>query len=629
MIAQHNKGGANPDRPSKGFFIPIGGKLAVMILFLLMAAAVAISVNTTSLFLETSGKREEESNRSQAASRAAEINGLLESYIDKLSIIGALRLKDVTEGVVNSESAASNIVLQRDRELAGFILVKRGATGFEYLGSYRNQAFLKGYKVKADYLDGLNRDKPMALEQAFTGQPILQNRSQPTGVPLVSLAVPVVKDSLGRVSHVALADLPMTLLQRGFNKTTERTVYLVDKNGTLLAHPDDKLVVAGTSFATRPVVKKALSTKVSQGQLRYQIAKQHQFVIAAYVKCLFDLVVVSEASESVILEPAQLMRREVYYVSGVVISVGFFVAFLFSLTMTRPIERLVDIAGQIAKGNFKIVARDQVASRDEVGMLAWAFDGMLEGLRERDRVKSLFNKFHGSSVTENLLSSGEVKLGGMRKQVVVFFSDIRGFTQFSETRTPEDVVSMLNEYFSSMVRIIEQNGGVVDKFIGDAIMAVWGTPTSTGDDAYMAAKACLEMRRALLDLNQLRMSRGEEPIKIGMGLHCGETISGTVGSENRMEFTVIGDTVNSASRIEAATKAFGTDLLISQEMARLLQGRVLMTEAGDVTVKGKSGTQRLFKVRGFLLPDGTSQEVKTPFSDYDAEAAEKVKLGDH
>jgi adenylate cyclase len=137
------------------------------------------------------------------------------------------------------------------------------------------------------------------------------------------------------------------------------------------------------------------------------------------------------------------------------------------------------------------------------------------------------------------------------------------------------------------------------------------------------------MRRALLDLNQLRMSRGEEPIKIGMGLHCGETISGTVGSENRMEFTVIGDTVNSASRIEAATKAFGTDLLISQEMARLLQGRVLMTEAGDVTVKGKSGTQRLFKVRGFLLPDGTSQEVKTPFSDYDAEAAEKVKLGDH
>ena len=354
--------------------------------------------------------------------------------------------------------------------------------------------------------------------------------------------------------------------------------------------------------------------------------KKNEFVIAAYVKCLFDLVVVSEASESVILEPARLIRREVYYVSGIVISIGFFITFLFSLTMTRPIERLVDIAGQIAKGNFKIVAKDIVRSRDEVGLLAGAFDGMLEGLRERDKVKNLFNKFHGSSVTENLLNSGEVKLGGMRKQVVVFFSDIRGFTQFSETRTPEDVVSMLNEYFSVMVRIIEQNGGIVDKFIGDAIMAVWGTPTSTGDDAYMAVKACLEMRRALLDLNQLRLSRGEEPIKIGMGLHCGETISGTVGSENRMEFTVIGDTVNSASRIEAATKAFGADLLLSQDMARQLQGRILMSEAGDVSVKGKSGMQRLFKVRGFINPDGTTHEISTPFSDYQAEAADKIKI---
>jgi adenylate cyclase len=229
-------------------------------------------------------------------------------------------------------------------------------------------------------------------------------------------------------------------------------------------------------------------------------------------------------------------------------------------------------------------------------------------------------------VTENLLQSGEVHLGGMKRQVVVFFSDIRGFTQFSESRTPEEVVSMLNEYFTVMVEIIERNGGVVDKFIGDAIMAVWGTPTSTGDDAYLSVKACLEMRQGLLDLNQLRLSRGEEPLRIGMGLHAGEAISGTVGSENRMEFTVIGDAVNNASRIEAATKAFGTDLLLSQDMARLVQGRILMTEAGEVEVKGKNAAQRLFKVRGFIVADGSFQEIKTPFSDYDAEGAEKVKL---
>ena len=608
-------------------FIPIGGKLAAMILALLLAAAIPIAVKTTTLFLDTSGKREEETNRSQASSRAAEINGLLESYIDKLSIIGTLRLKEFTDGSTSQESAASNIILQRDKEVIGFNLIKLGDSDrIEFLSSYKNLAYLKGYKVNPNYLETLNRDKPMPLQQVFAGQPVLRNRSVVGGAPIFSMAVPVAKDALGRVSHIALADFPLSSLQRGFGKTTERTVYLVDRDGFILAHPEDRLVVDGANLSKLPIVKKAVSSKVTQGQLRYQLPNRNDFVISAYVKCLFDLVVISEAPESVILEPAKLMRREVYYIAGIVVSIGFFITFLFSLTLTKPIERLVQIAGQIAQGNFNVAATADVKSKDEVEMLAWAFDGMTEGLRERDKVKNLFNKFHGSSVTENLLQSGDVRLGGMRKQVVVFFSDIRGFTHFSESRTPEEVVSMLNEYFTVMVDVIEKNGGVVDKFIGDAIMAVWGTPTSTGDDAFMAAKACLEMRKGLLNLNQLRLSRGDEPLKIGMGLHIGDAISGTVGSENRMEFTVIGDTVNNASRIEAATKAFGTDLLISQDMARLLQGRIMMTEAGAVDVKGKSESQRLYKVRGFISPDGAMQEIKTPFSEYDPEAGDKVKL---
>lgn len=608
-------------------FIPIGGKLAAMILALLLAAAIPIAVKTTSLFLDTSGKREEETNRSQASSRAAEINGLLESYIDKIAIIGTLRLKEFTEGSALSESSASNVILQRDKEIVGFNLIRRGQDDRpEFLNNYKNLSYLKGYKATADYLDALNRDIPLSLQQVFAGQPILRNRSVVGGAPIFSMAVPVAKDSLGRVSHIAIADFALGSLQRGFSKTTERTVYLVDREGYVLAHPNDKIVIEGTNLSNLPIVKRAISSKVSQGQLRYQQPKSKDFVISAFVKCLFDLVVISEAPESVILEPAKLIKREVYYISGIVVSIGFFLTFLFSLTLTKPLERLVQIAGQIAQGNFNVMATADVKSKDEVEMLAWAFDGMTDGLRERDKVKNLFNKFHGSSVTENLLQSGDVQLGGMRRQVVVFFSDIRGFTQFSENRTPEEVVSMLNEYFTVMVEIIERNGGVVDKFIGDAIMAVWGTPTSTGDDAFMAVKACLEMRKGLLDLNQLRLSRGEEPLKIGMGLHAGEAISGTVGSENRMEFTVIGDAVNNASRIEAATKAFGADLLLSQDMARLVQGRVMLTEAGEVEVKGKTTAQRLYKVRGFIASDGSLQEIKTPFSDYDAEGAEKVKL---
>jgi adenylate cyclase len=440
------------------------------------------------------------------------------------------------------------------------------------------------------------------------------------------MGVPVAKDAAGRVTHIAVADFPLSVLQRGFGKATERTVYLVDKDGMVLAHPDDKLVIEGANLQNLPVIRTALASKVAQGQLRYQIPKKKDFVIAAYVKCLFDMVVVSEAPEKVILEPAKMMQREVYYIAGIVVSIGFLAVFIFSLTLTKPIERLVQIAGEVARGNFNVSATSGVKSKDEVEMLAWAFDSMTDGLRERDKVKNLFNKFHGSSVTENLLQSGEVSLGGMKKQVCVFFSDIRGFTSFSESRTPEQVVSMLNEYFTVMVKIINENGGVVDKFIGDAIMAVWGTPQTTGDDAYNAVKACLEMRLGLLQLNETRKARGEEPIKIGMGLHYGEAISGTVGSEDRMEFTVIGDTVNMASRIESSTKAFGTDLLLSDDLARQVETRIILEEAGSAEVKGKSEPLKFYKVRGFIGPDGAKKEIKTEYSDYEAEKADKVKV---
>ena len=241
-------------------------------------------------------------------------------------------------------------------------------------------------------------------------------------------------------------------------------------------------------------------------------------------------------------------------------------------------------------------------------------------------MKALFNKFHGSSVTESLLASDKVSVGGTKRSVVVLFSDIRSFTSYSESRKPEEVVGMLNEYFGYMVNVIHRNHGVVDKFIGDAIMAVWGAPQSTGDDAYHAVRAALEMRQALAELNKVREARGEEPILIGVGLHCGDAISGTIGSENRMEFTVIGNTVNTSSRIEASTKAFGADLLISEDLAELVKHRFKIELAGKTEVKGRSEVLSLFKVRGFIAADGQVELVKTPFSDYEAEAADKVKL---
>jgi adenylate cyclase len=209
----------------------------------------------------------------------------------------------------------------------------------------------------------------------------------------------------------------------------------------------------------------------------------------------------------------------------------------------------------------------------------------------------------------------------------VFFSDIRGFTAFSEHRSPEQVVAMLNEYFAVMVAIINRHGGVVDKFIGDAIMAIWGAPKSSKDDPSMALRACIEMRKGLAELNEKRIARGEPPLMIGMGLHAGPAISGTIGSDERMEYTVIGNTVNTASRIEASTKAFGTDLLVTDDVTSKVGENFIVEYAGAAEVKGRSEAIKMYKIRGYI-ENGEHVVVKTPYSDYEAEGADKVKIKD-
>jgi adenylate cyclase len=359
-------------------------------------------------------------------------------------------------------------------------------------------------------------------------------------------------------------------------------------------------------------------------QKYFEMKLTQEKMLGAFAKTATDLLIVSEVPLSVVFAPSVLVKQNTYYILGIALSISFFFLFLFSLTLTNPIEKLLGLTKEIAQGNFEVVAKDIVNSKDEVGLLAHAFDEMTIGLKERDKMKTLFNKFHGTAVTEELLQN-EISLGGKRKPVTVFFSDIRGFTDFSEGHTPEEVVSMLNEYFEVMVKIINDHGGVVDKFIGDAIMAVWGVPHSTENDSQNAIRACLEMRMALDQLNQDRIARNLVPIKIGMGLHSGEAISGQIGSSERMEFTVIGDAVNTASRIEGSTKSFGTDLLISKEcLEKVPQEDFIFEFAGEASVQGKVENLVLYKVNGIVV-DGVPTILKTPYSSYEAVEDKKSK----
>jgi adenylate cyclase len=223
---------------------------------------------------------------------------------------------------------------------------------------------------------------------------------------------------------------------------------------------------------------------------------------------------------------------------------------------------------------------------------------MGRGLAERERIKETFGRFVNKEIAEQALT-GKIALGGVRKTATIMFSDIRSFTAISERLAPEAVVEFLNEYMTRMVDCVERTHGVVDKFIGDAIMAVWGASVTQGSpeaDALESVKAMILMRRSLMEFNRGRGSDDKPVIRIGCGVNTGPCLAGQIGSANKMEYTVIGDTVNLASRIESLNKPFGTDILISENTYRLIKKYVIVEPMPPITVKGKAEPLQIYAV---------------------------------
>ncbi|MEO0409021.1 MAG: GAF domain-containing protein, partial [Cyanobacteria bacterium P01_A01_bin.135] len=189
---------------------------------------------------------------------------------------------------------------------------------------------------------------------------------------------------------------------------------------------------------------------------------------------------------------------------------------------------------------------------------------VMDDISDEKRLKSTMYRYMSQEVAEQLLNSGELRLGGDRKEVSVLFSDIRSFTTIAESMDAEELVIMLNDYFETMVDAVMAYKGTLDKYIGDAIMAVFGSPLALEDHAWRAVQTSIEMRHRLESFNRIRNEKHQPPIKIGIGINSGSVISGNIGSSKRMEFTAIGDGVNLGARLEGATKQYGCDIVISE-----------------------------------------------------------------
>ena len=311
------------------------------------------------------------------------------------------------------------------------------------------------------------------------------------------------------------------------------------------------------------------------------------------------------------LAPYYAMREIMLYLFAITLLISLLISNRFAGSVVKPVTILEKTARRIAEGDFS--ERVDINLHDEIGRLAKTFNFMSSGLQERDSIRDLLGKVVSPEIAQELMTKG-IELGGEEKEVTVLFSDIRSFTTLCENRSPKQIIIMLNDYLSDMNDIIEKNSGVVDKYIGDAVMALFGAPLTNKKAAANAIYCALEMFDALNTINKKFVQRSLPEIKIGIGINTDYVLVGNMGSNSRLNYTVIGDGVNLASRLEGLTKFYGVNIIVSEE-TKTQTDDIVFRELDKVKVKGKDNPVLIYEPI-FIKSNNNNQNILNELQRY-------------
>ncbi|MEI6634821.1 MAG: adenylate/guanylate cyclase domain-containing protein [Chlamydiota bacterium] len=327
-------------------------------------------------------------------------------------------------------------------------------------------------------------------------------------------------------------------------------------------------------------------------------------LLNAYNMLIWRYVILVEAGDRAFTATrmAEYIVSQSGYLSLFSFIMGLAIVFCVGLGMRQHLRLISEAVEAVHRGDLSTHAR--VSSRDEMGMLADRVNEMIIGLRERKRIVEAFNRYVDRTLTQQVLN-GDLKMGGIQLEVSIIFCDIRGYTTLSEGMDPDRVVAMLNRYFTRMAEAIEENGGSINKFIGDAILAIFGTPQPLPDHRDHAIRAALAMCRALEEFNAEQREDGQQEISIGIGIHSGVVLAGNIGTPNKIEFTVIGDPVNVAQRIEELTVERSIPIICSGATLGPYKNRYPHEQIDIVQLKGRSDVVDIYALKPpDAKPDG-------------------------
>ncbi len=294
------------------------------------------------------------------------------------------------------------------------------------------------------------------------------------------------------------------------------------------------------------------------------------------------------------LQPFNALQQRLFTIFAVGLSVLVASLMLLSRNVINPLQLLTRGARRIAAGDYQ--QQVTIPHKDEIGELATAFNAMATGLAEKEKVRSLLGKVVSPAIANELLSK-QLELGGEEREVTVLFTDVREFTALCEGRSPKEILALLNDYFTMLSTVIEAHDGVVDKYIGDAVMALFGAPVRDSAAPTQAIRAALAIKPALAALNEVFIARGLKPLAMGIGINTDRVVVGNMGSQSRMNYTAIGNGVNLASRLEGLHKRYRAAVIVSASTAAAAP-LFLYLPLDLVRVKGKQEPVRVFEPLG-------------------------------
>jgi len=503
-----------------------------------------------------------------------------------------------------------------------------------------NERFFLTKGIDTKLADAFRDNSATLLKNAGTGQTILVNASPffnkaQGSTSLAAMFFPIQEGSSFPKGNALPSGSGCVLfstenLNESFGMGVNAT-YLINADGDIIADSDIERVKTQTNLSDQEIIKQIFNSPDRSKQmftvLNVQLTQYHSSSVSlfsflwekinkngkqkennkvrhylAYTRLsTAGSVVITTIEYDKVFEGINATTRRNLYLTAAILFLSIMFIWFFAKSISVPLKNLAAAARKIESGIFDIELYP--AGSDEIGVLTSSFGKMCAAL-------NIFGKFTNRDIAVQAMR-GEIKPGGLSKHATIFFSDIRGFTEKSEnfvkafgSEASDRIVFWLNEYLSSMVYCVEKTNGIIDKFIGDAVMAHWGTATTAGspqEDAFNCVKSALMMRNMLKKMNRNRKENnlGDPPIHIGCGINTGIVTAGQIGSDLRMEYTVIGDPVNLASRVESLNKPLGTDILISENTWNLVRKYFITEEMPPVTVKGKEKPVRLFAVINF------------------------------